>query len=1043
MKYKILILMLLAMSFLHSKVVIDPACKVTFGPSDVYISGGLQLDLVKSEEPNIDLTRKILGKDVRSNVRPIRNDVSTKSETKNANVTFDLNSRLYFIGDGDADLSNVLILHNATVAKPTGNLIMNSNLSITGNLDFQSGNVVTGANTVIFDWVSNGTLTNETATAYVVGNVQASKVVGTGTSTFGGIGFQINNTGSNLGTVTITRQAGSGNEINIYGSNGIQRKWTVGTSVAFAGTRSVTTSWLSNEDNGNVLGDLKAWKYEASKSNTSFDEDIVLKKKISLKSTAKSGIRSEREIIQNIEDDIFEVGIDPFDSRTLGWVEVDGAVFNTVSSPRTSTFTIDAATIFTINDVLNIFADGSGIESNPYQIATLAQLDNVRNYLSACFLQIADIDATPTTGWNGGLGWLPLGNSSTRFTGKYEGQHYTIDGLYIDRSATSYNGLFGYTTGAEISNVELTNVDITGGSYTGSLIGYANPGIITNSSTEGVVTGTDYIGGLVGYVSNSSSVSNSLSKGSVLGISYCGGLIGVIYSTSVTDCYTQAAVSRLSGATSLDIAGFAGYNGSSTITDSYSTGSVEYIDATSPVDKGFVGPNVGTINNSFWNIETSSQSSSAGSAIGITTNEMRTLATFTDATWDFQDEDINGTEYIWGMNYAENNAFPFLSWEGITHDPISGFAGGMGTELEPFLISTPVELDNVRNFLGASYNSTYFLQIADIDLSGYQSGEGWIPLGNITLNFTGFYDGEGHKVTNLVINRPTENYVGLFGYTMDNSEIKNIGLIDANVVGYDHSGAFIGYNKGFIQNCSATGIFSTSYGYRNGGFAGYTYMNSTITNCYSHVDVVLTSGTHTDIGAFCGRNYNGIITNCYSTGSVVFDTETNPTNRGFVATIGTGTTMSDNFWDIETSGQTSSAGAATGKTTAEMQMQSTFVNWDFTTPIWNIHISLNGGYPYFEYENRIPVLAPGNIALVYLAGDVTLTWDAVADAVGYAIYSSTDPYGTFVLDGLGAFNGEEWTKTVGDSKMFYFVTATNATKETPKVISMSNRVTDR
>ena len=50
MKYRILVFMLLIMSFLHSKVVIDPNCKVTFGPSDVYISGGLQMDLVKTDD---------------------------------------------------------------------------------------------------------------------------------------------------------------------------------------------------------------------------------------------------------------------------------------------------------------------------------------------------------------------------------------------------------------------------------------------------------------------------------------------------------------------------------------------------------------------------------------------------------------------------------------------------------------------------------------------------------------------------------------------------------------------------------------------------------------------------------------------------------------------------------------------------------------------------------------------------------------------------------------------------------------------------------
>ncbi len=59
------------------------------------------------------------------------------------------------------------------------------------------------------------------------------------------------------------------------------------------------------------------------------------------------------------------------------------------------------------------------------------------------------------------------------------------------------------------------------------------------------------------------------------------------------------------------------------------------------------------------------------------------------------------------------------------------------------------------------------------------------------------------------------------------------------------------------------------------------------------------------------------------------------------------------------------------------------------------------------------------------------------------MYSSDDPYGTFTLDESGGFTGEEWTATVGDSKMFYFVTATNATKKTPKVISMSNKVESR
>ncbi|MCK4981233.1 MAG: hypothetical protein KAS62_12610, partial [Candidatus Delongbacteria bacterium] len=556
MKYRILVFMLLIMSLLHSKVVVDPNCKVAFGPSDVYISGGLQIDLVKTDEPEIDQTRKILQKDTKRTTRGIRND-ATKGDAKYPVITFDLNSRLYFIGTGDADLTNVYILHNATVAKPSGNLNINSNLTITGNLDFSGGNMVTGANTLILD-PAIATLTNETATKYVIGNVQASKVVGTGTSNFGGIGFVINNTGNNLGTVTVDRQAGTGSAVNIYGSNGINRKWTVGTSVAFSGTRSVTVDWLSNEDNGNVLGNLKAWKYEPTKSNSSFDEDVSRVKKISLKPTIKAGIRSEREFAEDVFDDEIDELIIESDSKTLYWVEVDGAVFNTAVSPRTSTFTIDAATIFTINDALNAFADGSGTEANPYQIATLDQLNNVRYYLTAHFIQIADIDATATTGWNAGAGWEPINN----LTGKYNGDGHTVSNLFIDRSGTLYVGLFGYTTlGSEIKDIGLINVDITGGDYTGGFVGYSR-GTVKNTFSKGAVNSSSgyRTGGFVGYATTGN----------------------FIY-----DCYSNVEVTRLTGGTDDNAAGFCGYHISGPIERCYSTGGVYYEGTTDPTNKGF------------------------------------------------------------------------------------------------------------------------------------------------------------------------------------------------------------------------------------------------------------------------------------------------------------------------------------------------------------------------------------------------------------------------------------------------------------------------
>ncbi|MBN2790614.1 MAG: hypothetical protein JXR69_10535 [Candidatus Delongbacteria bacterium] len=994
MKYKLLLLLLWTMSVVHATIVVDPNCTINFGASDVYISGGLQIDLVK--------------------------DVP-----KYPTITFDPGSRLYFVGSGDADLTNVYVLRNVTVDKPSGDLYINSGLNITGNLDFVSGNLITGANSVTLDQTLNGNLSGESATSYVVGTVVASRLIGTGTSNFGNIGFAITNSGNNLGTATVTRESGSGSDVNIYGSNGIERKWTLGTSVGFTGTRNVTSSWLSNEDNGNTLADLKVWKYEPAKSDDSYN-DVVSQKRILKNSSSKTATRSDREIRESgpeIDDDL--VQIVETDPKTLGWVEVDGASFNTSSSPRTSMFSIDAATVFTINDALNAFADGSGTEANPYQIATLDQLDDVRYYLSACFIQIANIDASPTTGWDSGAGWTPISG----FGGKYDGQGHTISNLFIDRT-TNNIGLFGVTNaGSEIKDLGLENVDITGGTYTAGLAPYSQ-GTISGCYVKGTVSSAyDYLGGLAGYARTGSFITDSYSYADVISTAVSGLNIGAfcgrLYNTPIINCY--------------------------------STGSVT-INSSNPGNRGFVGA-VGTgitMTNNFWNTELSGQTTTAGTATGLTTNEMRTLSTFTDATWDFQDESANGVEDIWGMNYADNNAFPFLSWQGIAHDPISGFAGGMGTESEPFLISNLTELDNVRNFL----TGYYFLQTDDIDASettGWNGGDGWIPIGYTSPYFTGSYDGDNHKISNLYFDTSLQ-YSGLFGVAYTNSVIKNLGLVDIDANGGTvYSGTISGYSNSEISNCFVSGtIRSNSY---TGGFLGYSN-GATVSDCYSKVDVTrITGNTGTFVAGFIGYNGLGTIQRCYSIGAVYYEDATDPVNRGFSG--GNTGTISDSFWDIETSGQSTSGGTATGKSTAEMQDVSTYTAtatvglttpWDFVgdpnddvaaDDYWNIHASLNGGYPYFEWEGRIPVLAPGNVVLAYDGSDVTITWDAVSGASGYAVYSSDDPYGTFSLDGSGSFNGEEWTVSTADPRMFYFVTATNATKETPKTISMQNHVVSK
>ncbi|MCT7405363.1 GLUG motif-containing protein [Aliarcobacter cryaerophilus] len=184
----------------------------------------------------------------------------------------------------------------------------------------------------------------------------------------------------------------------------------------------------------------------------------------------------------------------------------------------------------------------------------------------------------------------------------------------------------------------------------------------------------------------------------------------------------------------------------------------------------------------------------------------------------------------------------------------------------------------------------------DIDASATKTDIRWgtagfNPLGHGTNHFTGTFDGKGFTISNLYINRATQDNVGLFEYT-NNATIKNIGLENVNITGNNYVGGLVGRNggnKGTISNSYATGsvngnsevgglvgvnggTISNSYatnsvdgkGDRVGGLVGANGNNGIITNSYATGSV---SGNH-QVGGLLGSNGGGIITNSYATGKV-------------------------------------------------------------------------------------------------------------------------------------------------------------------------------
>lgn len=218
-------------------------------------------------------------------------------------------------------------------------------------------------------------------------------------------------------------------------------------------------------------------------------------------------------------------------------------------------------------------ADAPGERASPRAptlIYNVFDLQNMSLGLTGDYALAKDIDASATSGWNSGAGFIPVGDGSNPFNGVFDGKGYNITGLSIIRSSQNYVGLFGYeSSSAKIINVTLLDVIATGRDFVGGLVGYSNGGSITSCDVTGSVKGRGYVGGLVGYA-YCVAISGCCSTGSVGATSvYVGGLVGWCYGGSVSNCYSTSSVSGYS-----DVGGLVGYFMYESVTYSYSTGSV-------------------------------------------------------------------------------------------------------------------------------------------------------------------------------------------------------------------------------------------------------------------------------------------------------------------------------------------------------------------------------------------------------------------------------------------------------------------------------------
>ncbi len=535
---------------------------------------------------------------------------------------------------------------------------------------------------------------------------------------------------------------------------------------------------------------------------------------------------------------------------------------------------------------------GIGTASNPYQITNVKQLSLINYELEEHYVLEKDVNLEKIENFT------PIGNNSNKFTGSFNGKGHTISNLKINRDE-NYTGLFGYVnTGASIENVRIKDCSITGnGRYVGGLVGYNYAGKISKVAVSGKIDnnydGSDYayVGGLIGYSGNEGTIDN---------------------------CYSQVQVE----AQRTRIGGLVGYLSSGTITNCYSIGKVT---GSSSVG-GLVGSSGGTITNSYWTKDTSGvEKNSYGETALLSALTQRE---FYQDKWDFNSvweiEEGKTTPYLKGMGDSEEIKTALKEYE---------IMKGLGTESSPYQITNGKQLVLMNYELGSHYEL-----VNDINLEN-EGITNFTPIGNNSNKFTGSFNGKGHTINKLQINRD-ENYTGLFGYVVTGASIENVRIKDCSITGNkQYVGGLVGYNTGgIISKVAVSGKIDNDYSAGDGyvgGLIGYNGSGGTIDNCYSQVQV---EAQGTRIGGLVGYLYSGTITNCYSTGIVTGSSSVG----GLVGARSSGTVTSS-YWDTQTSEiqATTSTAKGVGKTTEDMKKQETYEGWDFSI-IWKIE---NGNYP--------------------------------------------------------------------------------------------------
>ena len=391
-------------------------------------------------------------------------------------------------------------------------------------------------------------------------------------------------------------------------------------------------------------------------------------------------------------------------------------------------------------------------------------------------------------------------------------------------------------------------------------------------------------------------------------------------------------------------------------------------------------------------------------------------------------------------NLAQLNAIRYdLDGNGHAGDPAYATAFGTprcaaantdASTCEGYELTTDLDFDT---------NGDGTVNASDSGGAYWDSGEGWTPIGgesdtgsDSTGAFNATFEGNGHTIANLFINRPSHtdgDQSALFGGLGLAGVVNRLGLTDVNVAGHEEVGGLVGDNGGRVFASYVTGRVSGSYGEigglvaENDGVIAASYSfanvsatppseqtasvgsltgamsdaNASITASYATGGVSASGAGNANLGGLVGQIVNGSVTASYSTGAVSSSVTGTPRLGGLVGAAGSGATVTNSYWDTGTSGQASSV-RGTGQTTSGLQTPTGYTG---IYSAWNVNtdgvtgnddpwdFGDNSSYPYLKVDfNR----------------DNTATWQEFG---GQSDYDS-DNDGLLEVSNLAQLNAMRW-----------------------------------